>query len=161
MNCRDCELKYIGQTGRAFRTRYKEQIREIKTNGQKSKYAQHILETTHEYGKIEQIMEILHIERKGRMLNAMESYHIYELTKQNLQMNEALTDSHNQIYHTLIKISQHTKSQPLTHPHTSFAPTQVSYPTEKNTSQQTQPRIKETANSVDLQSPSEKCVVCF
>jgi hypothetical protein len=34
MNCRDCELKYIGQTGRAFRTRYKEHIREIKTNGQ-------------------------------------------------------------------------------------------------------------------------------
>jgi hypothetical protein len=87
MNYRGCELKYIGQTGCAFRTRYKEHIREIKTNGQKSKYAQHIFETTHEYGKIEQIMEILHIERKGRMLNAMESYHIYELTKQNLQMN--------------------------------------------------------------------------
>jgi hypothetical protein len=73
-------------------------------------------------------MEILHIERKGRMLNAMESYHICELTKQNLQMNEALTDSHNQIYDTLIKISEHTKSQPLIHPHTSFAPTPVSYP---------------------------------
>jgi hypothetical protein len=47
-------------------------------------------------------MEILHIEKKGRMLNALESYHIYELTKQNLQMNEALTDSYNQIYNTLI-----------------------------------------------------------
>jgi hypothetical protein len=53
MICGDCELKYIGQSGPTFRTRYKEHIREIKTYGQKSKYAQHILDTTHEYGKIE------------------------------------------------------------------------------------------------------------
>jgi hypothetical protein len=64
MNCGDCELKYVGQTRCTFRTRYKEYIREIKTNGQKSKYAQHILDTIHEYGKIEQIMEILHLEKK-------------------------------------------------------------------------------------------------
>jgi hypothetical protein len=49
-------------------------------------------------------MEILHLEKKGRMLNALESYHIYELKKQNLQMNEALTDSYNPIYDTLITI---------------------------------------------------------
>jgi hypothetical protein len=36
LNCGDCELKYIGQTGRTFHTKYKEHIREIKTNGQKS-----------------------------------------------------------------------------------------------------------------------------
>jgi hypothetical protein len=90
------------------------------------------------------------------------------------------------VYDTLIKISQHTKSQPLIHPHTSFAPTppppyhpphikpsitvhtlvQLCKPTtgqpkEKNTSQQPQPRMKMTMDSVDLQSPSEKYVVCF
>jgi Zn-dependent metalloprotease len=75
MNSGDCELKYIDQTGFTFRTRYKEHIREIKTNEQKSKYAQHILDTTHEYVKIEQTMKILHLEKKGRMLNALESYH--------------------------------------------------------------------------------------
>jgi hypothetical protein len=63
INCGDCELKYVGQTRRTFRTRYKENIREIKTNGQKSKYAQHILDTTHKYDKIEQIMEILLLEK--------------------------------------------------------------------------------------------------
>jgi hypothetical protein len=104
MNFGNCELKYVGQTGRTFCTRHKEHITEIKTKGQKSKYAQHILDTTHEYGKIEQTMEILHIEKKGRMLSALESYHIYELTKQNLQMNEALTDSYYQIHNTLITI---------------------------------------------------------
>jgi hypothetical protein len=32
MNCGNCQLKYVGQTGCTFRTRYKEHIREIKTN---------------------------------------------------------------------------------------------------------------------------------
>jgi hypothetical protein len=31
MACKDCALKYIGQTRHTFRTRYKEHIREIKT----------------------------------------------------------------------------------------------------------------------------------
>ncbi|PNF35966.1 hypothetical protein B7P43_G03548 [Cryptotermes secundus] len=106
MTCKDCDLKYVGQTGRNFRKRYKEHIREIKTNGQKSKFAQHILDTTHNYHTIDKAMEILHIEKKGKMLNTLESFHIYELTKQNLQMNEALTDSYNPIYDILIKINQ-------------------------------------------------------
>jgi hypothetical protein len=109
MACKDCELKYIGQTGRTFRTRYKEHIREIKTNGQKSKFAQNILDTTHNYDTIEHTMELLHLEKNGKMLNALESYHIYELTKQSLQMNEALTDNHNPIYDTLIKIKSITQ----------------------------------------------------
>jgi hypothetical protein len=113
MGCKDCNLKYVSQTGRTFRTRYKEHIREIKMNGQISKFAQHILDTTHNYDTIEKTMGILHIDKKGRMLNALESYHIYELTKQNLQMNEALTDNYNPIYDTLIKIKSNTWN--LTH----------------------------------------------
>ena len=80
MTCKDCDLKYVGQTGHNFRTRYKEHIREIKTNGQKSKFAQHIMDTVHNY-HIEKTMEKLHIEKKGKMLNAIESFHIYKLTK--------------------------------------------------------------------------------
>jgi hypothetical protein len=121
MGCKDCDLKYVGQTGCTFRTRYKEHIREIKTNGQKSKFAQHILDTTHNYDTIEITMAILHIE-KGRMLNALESYHIYELTKQSLQMNEALTDNYNPIYDTLIKIKSNTRN--LTHSSTKCPPIQ-------------------------------------
>jgi hypothetical protein len=97
MACKECR-----QTGRTFRTRYKEHIREIKTNGQRSKFAQHILDTTHNHDAIEQIMEILHIERKGKMLNTLESY-VSRLTKQRLQMNEALADTYNPLYDILIK----------------------------------------------------------
>jgi hypothetical protein len=52
---------------------------------------------------IVETMEILHIERKEKMLNALESYHIYRLPKQRLQMNEALTDTYNPIYDILKK----------------------------------------------------------
>jgi hypothetical protein len=52
---------YVGQTGRTFRSRYKEHIREIKPNGSTSKYAQHVLDTAHNYDDIEVTMKILQI----------------------------------------------------------------------------------------------------
>jgi hypothetical protein len=59
-----CPLKYVGQTGRAFRTRFKEHIYNIKNIRHHSKYAQHILDTGHEYGAIDQIMEQLQVGNK-------------------------------------------------------------------------------------------------
>jgi hypothetical protein len=60
---------YIGQTGRDFRTRFKEHIRYIRFNQTKSKYAQHILECNHEYGTIENTMEMIKNSKKGRHLD--------------------------------------------------------------------------------------------
>jgi hypothetical protein len=48
---------------------------------------------THNHDTIEQTMKLLHIERKGKMLNTIEKYHIHKLTTQRLQMNEALADT--------------------------------------------------------------------
>jgi hypothetical protein len=45
LQSRDCPKKYIGQTGRTFKTRFKEHVRDIRNNGQNSKFAQHILDT--------------------------------------------------------------------------------------------------------------------
>jgi hypothetical protein len=36
MKCMDCPLKYIGQTGRTFNTRYKEHIHDIRSNSSNS-----------------------------------------------------------------------------------------------------------------------------
>jgi hypothetical protein len=52
MKCLDCLLKYIGQTGRTFQTRYKEHIHEIRNNNSKSGNSNHILNTGHKYGTI-------------------------------------------------------------------------------------------------------------
>jgi AraC-like DNA-binding protein len=58
IKCNTCLLKYIGQTGRNFRTRFKEHIHAIRTNKTTSKYAQHNLETGEIYGKIEDTFHI-------------------------------------------------------------------------------------------------------
>jgi hypothetical protein len=46
----DCPMKYIGQTGRTFSTRYKEHIHDIRSNNSNSGYSNHILNTGHAYG---------------------------------------------------------------------------------------------------------------
>jgi hypothetical protein len=53
----DCQKVYIGQTGRSLNIGYKEHIRSIRYNREDSGYATHILNNTHSYGKIEDIME--------------------------------------------------------------------------------------------------------
>jgi hypothetical protein len=89
IKCNSCLLKYIGQTGINFRTRFKEHIHAIRTNKTTSEYAQHILETGHSYGNTEDTLNILHHENKGPLMNACEQYHIHRLTKDNIQLNDA------------------------------------------------------------------------
>jgi hypothetical protein len=64
LQCTDCPKKYIGQTGRTFEARFKEHARDIRNSGQNSKFAQHILDTGHEYETIEKTMKILRIEKR-------------------------------------------------------------------------------------------------
>jgi hypothetical protein len=63
LQCNECPLKYVGQTGRTFKVRYKEHIQAIRTNKRNSKYAQHILDTGHTCSTIDETLEILHIEK--------------------------------------------------------------------------------------------------
>jgi hypothetical protein len=64
LKCNECPLRYIGQTGRTFKDRYKEHIQAIRTNKHTSKYAQHILDTGHAYGTIEETMDIIQTTKK-------------------------------------------------------------------------------------------------
>jgi hypothetical protein len=50
---------YTGQMGRNLKTRLKEHIRNIRFNKDESAYGQHILNQGHQYGPIEQIMQII------------------------------------------------------------------------------------------------------
>jgi hypothetical protein len=63
--------------GRSLKTRYKEHLRSIKNNKDDSAFAQHTLNTGHQYGPMEQIMEMLEGARKGRMMNIKENFYIY------------------------------------------------------------------------------------
>jgi hypothetical protein len=88
----------------------KEHIRDIKNSGQNSRFDQHILDTGHEYETIEKTMKILHIEKKGQMLDTYERFHIYEISKQNLQLNDNYAEIYNPIYNTIISTYQNTQN---------------------------------------------------
>ena len=96
-------LKYVGQTGRTFKTKYKEPIHDIKSNNSNSRYSSHILNTRHTYGTITDTMESITVGRKGKYLNTLEKYHIYKTSKENLHMNNTDIDTHNPIFEVLYK----------------------------------------------------------
>jgi hypothetical protein len=97
----DYPLKDIGQTDRAFHTRYKEHTEEIRNNNSNSEYSNHILNTGHKYVTITDTMDIIRIYRKGKHLNTLEKYHTYKISKNNLQMNDTNIDTHNPIFRVL------------------------------------------------------------
>jgi hypothetical protein len=118
MKCIDCPLKYVGQTGRTFNKRYKEHVHDIRSNNSNTGYSNHILNTGHTYGTMQDTMEIITLGKKGRYLNALEKYHIYKASRDNISMNDTHIDTHNPIFETLYRIytqQQNTHSPlPLT-----------------------------------------------
>jgi hypothetical protein len=59
---------------------------------------QHILDAGHAYGRMNEIMDIMKIQEKGKHLNTLERYHTYQLHKQGIQLNNNCPDSHNPIF---------------------------------------------------------------
>jgi hypothetical protein len=109
LKCLDCYKNYIGQTGRNFKQRYREHINDIRQNKEKSGYSQHILNTGHRYGTIDDTMEILYKNKKGLLLNTVEQFYIYINKKQNSHLNDIYSDNYNPIYDTLFSytVQQH------------------------------------------------------
>jgi hypothetical protein len=103
LKCPTCAMKYTGQTDRPFKTRFKEHMRDFKYNNQKSKFAQHLLDNQHSIGNMENIMDIVHIMSKGKMMDTVEKYYIYRETKLNNQINDRLTVQPNIIFETIVR----------------------------------------------------------
>jgi hypothetical protein len=73
----DRRLKYIGQTGRIFRKRYREHV-EVRTNNNfKSGYPKLTINTGYTYVIIIDVMDIIKTGRKGKYLKTSEAYYIY------------------------------------------------------------------------------------
>jgi hypothetical protein len=76
LTCPTCDKKYICQTGRPFKTRFQEHLRDFKYNNRKSKFAQHLLDEKHSMDKMVNIMDVIHVnwyrhndEYKGEILH--------------------------------------------------------------------------------------------
>jgi hypothetical protein len=86
-----------------------------RTSRQNSKFAQHKLDTRHEYETMEKTIEILHIEKKGQMRDTYERFHIYEISKENIQLNDNFAETYNMIHDIIITAYQNVgngKQQP-------------------------------------------------
>jgi hypothetical protein len=110
-------MKYVGQTRRTFIARFKEHIQEISNNRHRSKFVRYVLDAGHAYNTINQTMDVLHIESKGKKLNTLERFEIYKLTKNALQLNDTHTVTHNPIFDVIRKRSPPTQTttSPLIH----------------------------------------------
>lgn len=114
INCSTCNSKYIGQTGRSFKKRFNEHIQALKSNNlttQKSTFAQHLLETNHEYKNMKENMKILQYGQKGEKLNIKEDFHIYKMFKEDPSniLNIRQTNKTNPIFEKIIKKKQTTQ----------------------------------------------------
>ena len=102
LTCPECKMKYTGQTGRPCKVRFQEHLWDYKYNYNRSKFAQHLI-NKHAIGKMEDIMEVVHITRKGKMMETLEGFHIYKVTKAGNQINDRLTVKENAIFETVIQ----------------------------------------------------------
>jgi hypothetical protein len=96
-------MKYTGQTGRSFNTRFQEHLRDFKHGNGKSRFAQHLLENGHAIGPIEEIMDTVDFTSKERLMNTLEKFYIFRETKLNNQLNDKLTVKSNDIFDTIVQ----------------------------------------------------------
>jgi len=115
LTCPTCSKKYTGQTGRSFRTRFKEHLRDFRHANGKSSFAQHLLDNGHDAGPIEDIMSTLHITSKGRLMDTIEKYYIFRETKLDNQINDKLAVRPNVIFETVVQKDPHRGTQYLPH----------------------------------------------
>ena len=121
--CPDCNKAYVGQTSRRFSIRYNKHRRAFHNNSQSSSFAQHF---THSFGLINNIMQILHHQKKGTHLNTIERFYIH---KEHAACNHLIDEQSifpNKIFDTLIKpIQPLPPRSPKSSPHLNFPPSRT------------------------------------
>jgi len=71
--------------------RFREHSNDYKYANNSSKFAQHVLDEGHVFGPMVDIMDVIHIEKKGRILGTLEKYYVYRETQHVNQINDKLT----------------------------------------------------------------------
>jgi hypothetical protein len=102
VTCQDCNKNRIGQTDRPFHTRFEEHFRDFKYKNGKAKFA-HLIDNGHPIAPMEDIMEILHVAKKGNKMNTLEKFHVYNVTRLDSQINDKGTVKYSVIFDTLIQ----------------------------------------------------------
>jgi hypothetical protein len=111
LKCPTCNKIYVGQTGRPFSVSYREHKHDFKYMIHKSKFAQHLLEEHHPFDTMENVMEVIRFANKGRMMDTIEKFYIYDAPRKGTQINDRLTVQRNPIFEAILKHQQHPKIQ--------------------------------------------------
>lgn len=97
-------MKYVGQKiGNSFPIRFSEHFQDFKYTNHKSRFAHHLLQNNHSIGPIDSIMVVLHTTTKGKLMDTLERFHIYKVTRENVQINDKNTSKPNAIFDTIIR----------------------------------------------------------
>jgi hypothetical protein len=83
--------------------RFQEYVRDYKYANNKAKFVQHLLDNNHFVGPIESVMNVTYTTNKGRLLDSMERYYIYNETHKNNQINDKNIAKLNIIFETIIR----------------------------------------------------------
>lgn len=87
LTCKDCPKTYIGQSGRSFSKRIKEHQASFIKRKTDSHYANHLLESGHNFNSN---FKILHTEDKGPRLSLLESMEVNKLKNTDRLLNVQL-----------------------------------------------------------------------
>jgi len=106
----------------------------------KSKFVQH-LENQHHIDSVDNIMDILHITNKGKVMDTIEKFYIYGETKLNNQINDKITVKPNVIFENLVRQDPHR-----------------GIPAARNSQSTTQPQFRKSHDHVHTQKQGpSKC----
>lgn len=99
LTCKTCRLPYIGRTKRTFKERYKEHVADFKYKREKSNFAKHLINSSHELDTIENTMKIIKTNHSLKTLNTAEEYYINkEHKKTGKIINEIITNQNNPLF---------------------------------------------------------------
>jgi hypothetical protein len=88
----------MGQPGRDIAIRYKEYIRYIRTNTPTLPYVLHILNQQHEYGCLDQTLQLLQTCDKGNLVNLWETFYIQQLSHMDILIPEQQPQEPNPLF---------------------------------------------------------------
>jgi len=108
-------MKYTGQTGRSFRARFQEHLRDFRYGNEKSNFAQHLLENGHNIGTIEHIMSTINVTNKGRLMDTLQKFYTFRETKLDNQINDKLAVRPNIIFGTIVQKDPHRGIHSIRH----------------------------------------------
>jgi hypothetical protein len=80
--------RHVGQTGRNLKLRYHGHIQYIKYNNPQSAYAMHIPNHQHQFGAIQDTVDLIMTTQQGTHMNCWESYSIQNYQQQHLLIEE-------------------------------------------------------------------------